>query len=73
MKLPVALPEKERLPAVEVMVETVVAPDLNVTALAFVVTESIARTVGLVTVNVARLLEQLCVVGQLFEQVVGSG
>jgi hypothetical protein len=73
LKLPVALPEKERLPAVEVIVETVVAPDLNVIVFPLVVIESTASVPKLVTVTFARLLEQLCVVGQLFEQVIGSG
>ena len=73
MKLPVALPEKERLPAVEVIVETVVAPDLNVIVFPLVVIESMASVPEFVTVTFARILEQLDEVGQLFEQIVGSG
>ena len=73
MKVPVAMPEKERLPAVEVIVETVVAPELNVIVFPLAVIESTASVPELVTVTFARTLEQLCVVGQLFEQVVGSG
>ena len=73
MKVPVEEPEKERLPAVEVIVETVVAPELNVIVFPLVVIESTASVPELVTVTFARTLEQLCVVGQLFEQVVGSG
>jgi hypothetical protein len=67
------MPEKERLPAVEVIVETVVAPELNVIVFPLVVIESTASVPELVTVTFARTLEQLCVVGQLFEQVVESG
>ena len=67
------MPEKERLPAVEVIVETVVAPELNVIVFPLAGIESTASVPELVTVTFARTLEQLCVVGQLFEQVVGSG
>jgi hypothetical protein len=67
------MPEKERFPAVEVIDETVVTPELNVIVFPLVVIESTASVPELVTVTCARLLEQLCVVGQLFEQVVGSG
>jgi hypothetical protein len=67
------MPEKERLPAVEVIVETVVAPELNVIVFPLVAIESTASVPKLVTVKFARTFEQLCVVGQLFEQVVGSG
>lgn len=72
LKLPVDEPEKERLPTIEVTVPTVVAPELNVIVVALAVIESMASVAELFTVKLAYLLEQVPVVGQFSEQVVGS-
>jgi hypothetical protein len=73
LKVPVEEPEKERLPVLESNIETVVVPELNVIAFPLVLIESTASVPEFVTVTFARILEQLDVVGQLFEQSVGSG